>query len=231
MIQRERSFEEKVLYMNADEKKVIEQIVINTVKKLMEEKNSPNRVVLGISNKHIHLSQEDIETLFGKGYELTNMKDLKQPGQFAAKETVKVIGPKGSFDKVRILGPARPESQIEVSLTDARSLGIKAPVCESGKLEGTPGIILEGPCGSVTLSHGVIVALRHIHMPTDVAEKLGIKDKDWVCVETCGIRKTIFCNVLARVSDQFDYEMHLDTDEANAAGLNNDDYLKIIPNR
>ncbi len=231
MIQTERSFEEKVLYMNADEKKVIEQIVINTVKKLMEEKNSPNRVVLGISNKHIHLCQEDIETLFGKGYELTNMKDLKQPGQFAAKETVKVIGPKGSFDKVRILGPARPESQIEVSLTDARSLGIKAPVCESGRLEGTPGITLEGPCGTVTLTKGVMVALRHIHMPPDIADQLGIKDKDWVCVETCGTRKTIFCNVLARVSDQFDYEMHLDTDEANAAGLNNDDYLKIIPNR
>ncbi|MEL7661369.1 phosphate propanoyltransferase [Acetobacterium wieringae] len=217
--------------MNENEKQVIEQIVINTVKKLIAEKDSPNRVVLGISNKHIHLSKKDIETLFGEGYELTNIKDLKQPGQYAAKETVKVIGPKGCFDKVRILGPARPESQIEISLTDARTLGIKAPVCESGQLEGTPGIILEGPCGTVTLTHGVIVALRHIHMPPDIAEKLGIKDKDWVSVETCGVRKTIFCNVLARVSDKFDYEMHLDTDEANAAGLNNDDYLKIIPNR
>ncbi|AFA49340.1 phosphate propanoyltransferase [Acetobacterium woodii] len=217
--------------MNEDEKKVIEQIVINTVKKLISEKDNPNRVVLGISNKHIHLSKEDIETLFGKGHELTNIKDLKQPGQYAAKEMVKVIGPKGSFDKVRILGPARPESQIELSLTDARTIGIKAPVCESGKLEGTPGITLEGPCGTVTLTHGVIIALRHIHMPPSVAEQLGIKDKDWVTVETCGIRKTIFCNVLARVSDKFDYEMHLDTDEANAAGLNNNDYLKIIPNR
>ncbi|WP_303867076.1 phosphate propanoyltransferase [Acetobacterium wieringae] len=217
--------------MNENEKQVIEQIVINTVKKLIAEKDSPNRVVLGISNKHIHLSKKDIETLFGEGYELTNMKDLKQPGQYAAKESVKVIGPKGCFDKVRILGPARPESQIEISLTDARTLGIKAPVCESGQLEGTPGITLEGPCGTVTLTHGVIVALRHIHMPPDIAEKLGIKDKDWVSVETCGVRKTIFCNVLARVSDKFDYEMHLDTDEANAAGLNNDDYLKIIPNR
>ena len=217
--------------MNENEKQIIEQIVINTVKKLIAEKDSPNRVVLGISNKHIHLSKKDIETLFGEGYELTNIKDLKQPGQYAAKETVKVIGPKGCFDKVRILGPARPESQIEISLTDARTLGIKAPVCESGQLEGTPGIILEGPCGTVTLTHGVIVALRHIHMPPDVAQKLGIKDKDWVSVETCGVRKTIFCNVLARVSDKFDYEMHLDTDEANAAGLNNDDYLKIIPNR
>jgi putative phosphotransacetylase len=109
--------------MNENEKQVIEQIVINTVKKLIAEKDSPNRVVLGISNKHIHLSKKDIETLFGEGYELTNMKDLKQPGQYAAKETVKVIGPKGCFDKVRILGPARPESQIEISLTAGRNPG------------------------------------------------------------------------------------------------------------
>ncbi|MBC3887273.1 phosphate propanoyltransferase [Acetobacterium paludosum] len=217
--------------MNENEKKVIEQIVINTVKKLINEKDSPNRVVLGISNKHIHLSQEDIETLFGAGYQLTNIKDLKQPGQYAAKETVKVIGPKGCFEKVRILGPARPESQIEVSLTDARILGIQAPVCESGKLENTPGITLEGPNGKIALDKGVMVALRHIHMPLDIAARLNIKDKDWVSVETCGVRKTIFCNVLARVSDKYDYEMHLDTDEANAAGLKNDDYLKIIPNR
>lgn len=217
--------------MNENEKKVIEEIVINTVRKLLVERDCPNRVVLGISNKHMHLTQEDIETLFGKGHTLTNIKDLKQPGQYAAKETVKVIGPKGSFDKVRILGPARPESQIEISLTDARTIGINAPIHESGKLEGTPGIILEGPCGRIELKQGVMVALRHIHMPLDVAKKLNIKDKDYVCVETEGIRKTIFCNVLARVSEKFDYEMHLDTDEANAAGLANDDYLKIIPNR
>lgn len=220
-----------VVLMNETEKKVIQEIVINTVKRLLVERESPNKVILGISNKHIHLKQEDIETLFGKGYELTNMKDLKQPGQYAAKETVKVIGPKGSFDRVRILGPARPESQIEISLTDARSLGINAPVCESGHLEGTPGITLEGPCGKVELDRGVIVALRHIHMPVDVAEKLGVQDKDYVCVETEGVRKTIFCNVLARVSEKFDYEMHLDTDEANAAGLKNNDYLKITTDR
>ncbi|MGL4607703.1 MAG: phosphate propanoyltransferase [Eubacteriaceae bacterium] len=214
--------------MNEIEKQVIQEIVVNTVKKLLAAQDNPDRVVLGISNKHIHLTKEDIETLFGEGYELTNLKDLKQPGQYAAKETVKVIGPKGSFDKVRILGPSRPESQIEISLTDARILGINAPVCESGHLEGTPGITLEGPCGKVTLDQGVMIALRHIHMPLDIAEKLNIKDKDFVCVETEGVRKTIFCNVLARVSEKFDYEMHLDTDEANAAGLSNNDYLKIV---
>lgn len=217
--------------MNADEKKVIEQIVINTVKKLIAADNKPDQVVLGISNKHIHLTQKDIETLFGEGYQLTNIKDLKQPGQYAAAETVKVIGPKASFDKVRILGPARPESQVEISLTDARTLGIKAPVSESGQLAGTPGICLQGPKGKVTLDRGVMIALRHIHMTPDIAEKLQINDKDFVCVETTGIRKTIFCNVLARVSEAYDYEMHLDTDEANAAGLQNNDYLKIIPNR
>lgn len=217
--------------MNVEEKKVIEQIVIKTVKKLIETDDKPDQVVLGISNKHIHLTQKDIDVLFGQGYQLTNIKDLKQPGQFAAAETVKVVGPKASFDKVRILGPARPESQVEISLTDARTLGISAPVSESGHLEGTPGITLEGPKGKVCLDRGVMIALRHIHMPPDIARKLGIKDKDFVCVETTGIRKTIFCNVLARVSDKFDYEMHLDTDEANAAGLKNNDYLKIVPSR
>lgn len=217
--------------MNVEEKKVIEQIVIKTVKKLIETEDKPDQVVLGISNKHIHLTQKDIDVLFGQGYQLTNIKDLKQPGQFAAAETVKVVGPKASFDKVRILGPARPESQVEISLTDARTLGISAPVSESGHLEGTPGITLEGPKGKVCLDRGVMIALRHIHMPPDIARKLGIKDKDFVCVETTGIRKTIFCNVLARVSDKFDYEMHLDTDEANAAGLKNNDYLKIVPSR
>lgn len=217
--------------MNKEEQKTIEKIVVTTVKKLLAAQDKPDQVVLGISNKHMHLTQKDIDALFGDNYQLTNIKDLKQPGQFAAAETVKVVGPKASFDKVRILGPARPESQVEISLTDARTLGIKAPVSESGHLEGTPGITLEGPKGKVCLDRGVMIALRHIHMPTAVADKLAIKDKDFVCVETKGIRKTIFCNVLARVSDDFDFEMHLDTDEANAAGLKNNDYLKIIPNR
>lgn len=217
--------------MNAEEKKVIEEIVMRTVKKLLESEQKPDQVVLGVSNKHMHLRQKDIDVLFGQGYQLTNLKDLKQPGQFAAVETVKVIGPKASFDKVRILGPARVESQVEISLTDARMLGINAPVSESGQLAGTPGITLEGPKGTVCLDKGVMIALRHIHMPPEIAKKLKIKDKDFVCVETTGIRKTIFCNVLARVAETFDYEMHLDTDEANAAGLKNKDYLKVIPNR
>jgi putative phosphotransacetylase len=214
--------------MNEMEYQVVEQIVINTVKKLLAEKDAPNRVPVGISNKHLHLTQEDVEILFGKGHQLTNIKDVKQPGQFACEECVKIIGPKGVFPKVRVLGPARDHTQIELSLTDARTLGVKAPVRESGKLEGTPGVILEGPCGKIELDHGVIAALRHIHMTPDIAAELGLKDGDCVGVETSGSRPTLFRDVLVRVSDNYAYEMHIDTDEANAAGLKNNDILKIL---
>ena len=214
--------------MNDIERKVIEEIVINTVKKLMAEKDAPNRVPLGVSNKHLHLTQEHVEILFGKGQQLTNMKDVKQPGQFACEECVKIIGPKGEFPKVRVLGPARNETQIELSMTDARTLGVNVPIRESGKLEGTPGLILEGPCGRVELDHGAIAALRHIHMTPDIAEQLGLKDGDCVGVESSGLRPTLFRDVLVRVSPKYAYEMHIDTDEANAAGLKNNDILKIV---
>lgn len=214
--------------MNDIERKVIEEIVINTVKKLMAEKDAPNRVPLGVSNKHLHLTQEHVEILFGKGHQLTNLKDVKQPGQFACEECVKIIGPKGEFPKVRVLGPARNETQIELSMTDARTLGVNVPIRESGKLEGTPGLILEGPCGRVELDHGAIAALRHIHMTPDIAEQLGLKDGDCVGVESSGLRPTLFRDVLVRVSPKYAYEMHIDTDEANAAGLKNNDILKIV---
>ncbi|MEF9918486.1 MAG: phosphate propanoyltransferase [Eubacterium sp.] len=214
--------------MNDLEKKVIEEIVINTVKKLLAEKNAPNRVPLGISNKHLHLTAEHVEILFGEGHKLTPLKDVKQPGQFACEECVRIIGPKGEFPKVRVLGPERAETQIELALTDARTLGISAPIRESGKLGKTPGLVLEGPCGSVELDHGVIIALRHIHMTPDIADQLGLKDGDCVGVESSGMRPTLFRDVLVRVSPKFAYEMHLDTDEANAAGLKNNDILKIV---
>ena len=214
--------------MNDIERKVIEEIVINTVKKLMAEKDAPNRVPLGVSNKHLHLTQEHVEILFGEGHQLTNLKDVKQPGQFACEECVRIIGPKGEFPKVRVLGPARNETQIELSMTDARTLGVNVPIRESGKLEGTPGLILEGPCGRVELDHGTIAALRHIHMTPDIAEQLGLKDGDCVGVESSGLRPTLFRDVLVRVSPKYAYEMHIDTDEANAAGLKNNDILKIV---
>ena len=214
--------------MNDIERKVIEEIVINTVKKFMAEKDAPNRVPLGVSNKHLHLTQEHVEILFGEGHQLTNLKDVKQPGQFACEECVRIIGPKGEFPKVRVLGPARNETQIELSMTDARTLGVNVPIRESGKLEGTPGLILEGPCGRVELDHGAIAAMRHIHMTPDIAEQLGLKDGDCVGVESSGLRPTLFRDVLVRVSPKYAYEMHIDTDEANAAGLKNNDILKIV---
>ncbi|MBQ3335516.1 MAG: phosphate propanoyltransferase [Eubacteriaceae bacterium] len=214
--------------MNKQEKQIIEQIVINTVKKLIEEKDAPNRVPVGISNKHLHLSQEHVDILFGEGHQLTNIKDTKQPGQFACDECVRIIGPKGEFPKVRVLGPVRNETQVELSATDCRTIGIKAPIRESGKLEGTPGCTLIGPEGTVVLDHGVIIALRHIHMTPEIAEQLNLKDGDCVGVETSGDRPLLFRDVLIRVSDKFAYEMHVDTDEANAAGLKNNDLIKVL---
>jgi len=216
--------------MNETEKQVVEKIVLNTVMEVLAQQEKPNAVPLGVSNKHLHLTQEHVEILFGKGHELTKLRDLKHPGQFAAEECVKVIGPKGEFPKLRVLGPTRKESQVELALTDCRKIGIKAPVRESGKLEGTPGCTLVGPCGSIDLDHGVIVAARHIHMPPAVAEELGYKDGDYVAVEANGTRPLVFKDVLLRVSSKVNLEMHLDTDEANAAGVGNNDILYIVDN-
>lgn len=169
------------------------------------------------SARHVHLSQADLETLFGEGYTLTNKKDLSQPGQFACAEKVTVVGPKGET-KMSILGPTRNETQVEVSLTDARSLGIKAEIRESGDTEGTVGCKLIGPAGEVELTHGVIAAKRHIHMTPADAKELGVQDKDIVNVkvETDG-RSLIFGDVVCRVSDSYALAMHIDTDESNAA--------------
>lgn len=185
-------------------------------------------VPVGVSARHIHLTQEHIEILFGQGYQLTEFKPLSQPGQFAANEQVAVIGPKGQFDKVRILGPARPASQLEISRTDSFALGVKAPVRESGNIEGTPGIKVKGPAGEIDLEQGVIVAARHIHFHTSDAEKWGIKDKQLLKVRLSGERGLVLENVIARVSDNFALDMHIDTDEANAAGAKTGDTAEII---
>ncbi|MFB5759648.1 phosphate propanoyltransferase [Paenibacillus medicaginis] len=185
-------------------------------------------VPVGVSGRHIHLTEEHIEALFGAGYQLTEFKPLSQPGQFAANETVAVIGPKGTFETVRILGPARPESQLEISRTDSFALGVKAPVRESGKIDGTPGITVKGPAGEIELDKGVIVAARHIHFHTSVAENWGIQDKQLLKVRVGGERGIVFENVLARVSPSFALDMHIDTDEANAAGVNNGDSAEIV---
>ncbi|MGI6270025.1 MAG: PduL/EutD family phosphate acyltransferase [Candidatus Howiella sp.] len=177
-------------------------------------------VLVEISARHVHVTKEDLETLFGKGYELTRKKDLSQPGQFACEERVDVIGPKRELKNVSILGPVRPATQVELSMTDARSIGVAAPVRESGDVAGSGACKLVGPCGEVELSEGVIVAKRHIHMTPEDAENYGISDRQIVQVEipTEG-RSLIFGDVVARVSGKFKLAMHLDTDEANAAGV------------
>ena len=174
--------------------------------------------LLETSARHMHLSQKDLETLFGEGYTLTNKKDLSQPGQFACEERVDVVGPKRTQSGVTILGPVRPASQVELSLTDARALGINAPVRESGDVTGTPGCKLVGPKGEVDMSEGVIVAKRHIHMTPEDAAELGVQDKEIVNVQIDGTRPLVFGNVVVRVNPTFALAMHIDTDESNAAG-------------
>ncbi len=186
------------------------------------------QVPIGVSARHIHLSKEHIALLFGAGYELKEMKALSQPGQYAAEETVAVVGPKGRIDKVRILGPARSKSQLEISRTDAFALGVNPPVRESGHIDGTPGIKVIGPAGEVELEEGVIVAARHIHFHTDDAAKWGIADKQELTVRVEGERGVTFEHVIARVSDQFALDMHIDTDEANAAGIKTGDIGVIL---
>ena len=185
------------------------------------------KVPVGISNKHLHLSQEDLEKLFGAGYELTFKKALVQPGQFAAEEQVVVVGPKGET-KLRVLGPVRAETQIELAATDARTLGFKAPVRESGKLDGTPGCKIIGPKGEIEISKGVMIALRHIHLTDEQAKEAGVADKQFVSVKVGGERGLVFDNVLIRAGEKHFKEFHVDTDEANAAGLANDQEIEII---
>ena len=176
------------------------------------------KVMVETSAHHVHVSEADLEALFGKGATLTNKKDLSQPGQFACAEKVEVVGPKGAM-KMSILGPTRAETQVEISMTDARKLGVTAPIRESGDLEGTPGCVLRGPAGEVTIEKGVIVAKRHIHVTPEDAEKLGVADKEIVKV-ACGSegRKLVFDDVVIRVSEKFATAMHIDTDESNACG-------------
>lgn len=177
-----------------------------------------DKFIIETSARHVHLSAEALETLFGKGYELTNKKDLSQPGQFACVERVTVVGPKRELAGVSILGPVRPESQVELSATDARSIGVDAVIRESGDTEGTPGCKLIGPAGEIELSKGVIVAKRHIHMTPADAERFGVQDKEIVSVKAYSdVRGCVFDDVVIRVSEKFALAMHIDTDESNAA--------------
>lgn len=206
------------------------KIVTEVVETLLNNQNKEDtdQIPIGVSNRHVHVSQEDLEVLFGKGANLHVLKDLSQPGQYACDETVTLVGPKGVFEKVRILGPSRNQTQVEVALSDCFKLGIKAPIKESGDLAGSAGITLVGPVGSVTLDEGCIVAKNHIHMHTLDGMKFGVKDGDKVNVKTTGPRSLIFGDVTVRVSDKYQLEMHVDLDEANAASLKNGDTVQVI---
>lgn len=191
---------------------------------------SGDSIPVGISNRHIHLSAADVETLFGKGYELQPMKDLSQPGQFACKEQLTIIGPSmRAIEKVRVLGPVRKETQVEISRTDAFTLKVKAPVRESGKIDGSAPLTIVGPKGVVNIDKGCIIANRHIHMSLADGEKFGVKDNEYVDVEVEGAeRRTKWYDVQVRVHKDFRLEMHVDTDDANAVGIANGGTVHIV---
>ena len=177
-------------------------------------------VLVETSARHVHVTQEVLETLFGKDYVLTKKKDLSQPGQYACAERVDIVGPKKTLAGVSILGPVRPETQVELSLTDARSIGVAAPIRESGDIAGSGACKMVGPCGEVELSEGVIVAKRHIHMTTADATRMGLEDKQVVSVQVpSNGRALIFGDVVVRVSDKYALAMHIDTDESNAGAI------------
>ncbi len=187
------------------------------------------KILVETSARHVHLTESDMETLLGKGNTLTVKKMLSQPGQFASNERISLVGPKGSINNVLILGPTRPATQVEISLTDARALGITVPVRESGDIDGSAAVKLVGPAGEVEIPQGAIAAKRHMHLDTATAEEMGLCDKQIVSakIDTNG-RSLIFGDVVVRVSDKFAPAIHIDTDESNAAGCSGEVFAEII---
>ena len=206
---------------------MITQMVLQTLGK-MEEKSNGYQVPVGVSARHIHLTQEHVEALFGEGYQLTKKKEL-MGGQYACNETVTVVGLKlRAIENVRVLGPTRKASQLEVSATDAMKLGIKAPIRESGNVAGSAPIAVIGPKGAIYLNEGCIIAMRHIHMSPADAQAAGVHDGDIVSVQADNERATVFNQVKIRVHESFTLEMHIDTDEANASKIKTGDMVTII---
>lgn len=206
---------------------LITRMVMEAMDKNQKEKNG-YMVPVGVSARHVHLTQEHVEILFGEGYQLTKKKEL-MGGQYAANEQVTIVGLKlRAIENVRILGPVRKQSQVEISATDAVKLGVKAPIRESGKIEGSAPIALVGPCGALYLKEGCIIAKRHIHMTPKDAAAAGVGDGDVVSVRADNERGTVFNNVQIRVDDSFTLEMHIDTDEANASKIATGDVVVIL---
>ena len=187
------------------------------------------RFIVEVSARHVHLNKEAVEILFGKGYRLNIKKNLSQPGQYVCEEKVEVVGEKSSLKRVSVLGPEREDVQVEISKTDSRSLGIDAPVRESGDLDGSAGCVLIGPCGELKLEKGVIVAKRHIHMTPEDANEMGVKNGDVVFVDIPSKeRSLIFKDVVVRVSKNYSLAMHVDTDEANSCLISSDVQGEIV---
>ena len=187
-----------------------------------------SKVRTEVSARHVHLTQQDLESLFGDGYQLKLAKDLSQPGLFASEETVTLVGPKRSLDNVRVLGPCRANTQIEVSMTDSYYLGVKVPVRLSGKIIGSGAITLKGPVGEIELKEGLIVAKRHLHVNLEQAQEVGVVDGQNVKIGIDGPRALVFNEVQVRVHENFDLSLHIDTDEANAAGVNQETDCELI---
>lgn len=207
----------------------IKALVDKVIESVKNGDTTEGDVPVGISNRHIHLTKEDVETLFGKGYQLTKLKDLSQPGQYACKEQLTIVGPSmRPIEGVRVLGPERKRSQVEISRTDSFVLKVKPPVRESGDLDGSAPITIIGPKGVVTLKEGCIIANRHIHMSEEEGRAFGVTDNEYVDVELYGERKSLFYDVQIRVHKDFRLEMHIDTDDANAAGVGNGAKVKLI---
>ena len=213
--------------------KYTEQELKSLVNKVIEAVKSgastEGDIPVGISNRHIHLSREHVDILFGKGYQLTQLKELSQPGQYACKEQLTIVGPSmRAIEGVRVLGPERKKSQVEISRTDSFTLKVKPPVRESGDIAGSAPVTIIGPKGIVTLTEGCIIANRHIHMSEDEGKAFGVRDGEYVDVELNGERRSLFYDVQIRVHKDFRLEMHIDTDDANAAGVGNGFKAKLI---
>lgn len=198
-------------------KTIVEKVMENLSDQYKEERIIP----IEASARHVHLSKEDVEKLFGKGYRLTPKRELSQPGQFLSNERVTIIGPKGLFKNVAVLGPERKNTQVEISRTDAITLGVDAPVRESGNIKESASIFISANKNMIEINEGAIVAKRHIHMPPDSAEKFGLEDKQIVSVKVFSDRPIIFEDVLVRVNENYRLNMHIDFDEANACNFKN----------
>lgn len=209
------------------EKSCLKRLVTLTLVKTMAQ-NKEYFIPVAASQRHIHISAGDLETLFGVGYKLRPMRNLSQPEQYASQERIAISGPKGRIDNVRVLGPERPETQVEISLTDSYKLGIHPVVRMSGDIEGTPGCQLIGPAGVLSLNKGVIVAARHLHISDEEAALYSLKNGDIIKVKKDGIRETVFGNILVRAGKAHSLELHIDTDEANAADIHNGELLELL---